>query len=56
MIDRQIAFAHSLRLHLRKQNNLDEFQHLLSEYEFNEIKKNQNKSDVFSILNNATRF
>lgn len=43
MIDRQIAFAHSLRLHLRRQNNFEEFKHLLSESEFEEIKSKQNR-------------
>ncbi len=46
MIDRQIAFAHSLRLHLRKQNNRNEFQHLLSVSEFNEIKQKQNRPNM----------
>ncbi|MCB0514739.1 MAG: hydrogenase [Bacteroidetes bacterium] len=46
MIDRQIAFAHSLRLHLRKQNNLAEFQHLLCEKEFEEIKQKQNRPNI----------
>lgn len=46
MIDRQIAFAHSLRLLLRKQNNLAEFQHLLCEKEFEEIKQKQNRSNI----------
>jgi len=46
MIDRQIAFAHSLRLHLRKQNNLEEFQHLLCEKEFEEIKQKQNRPNI----------
>lgn len=46
MIDRQIAFAHSLRLHLRRQNNFDEFQHLLSESEFDEIKQKQNRPNI----------
>lgn len=46
MIDRQIAFAHSLRLHLRKQDNFNEFQHLLSEKEFNEIKQKQNRPNI----------
>lgn len=43
MIDRQIAFAHSLRLHLRKQNNLEEYKHLLSENEYIEIAQKQNR-------------
>ena len=46
MIDRQIAFAHSLRLHLRKQDNFNEFQHLLSENEFAEIKQKQNRPNI----------
>lgn len=46
MIDRQIAFANSLRLHLRKQNNLAEFQHLLCEKEFEEIKQKQNRPNI----------
>jgi ion channel-forming bestrophin family protein len=46
MIDRQIAFAHSLRLHLRRQNSLEEFQHLLSEKEFNELKQKQNRPNI----------
>ncbi len=46
MIDRQIAFAHSLRLHLRKQNSLEEFQHLLSENEFELIKIKQNRPNI----------
>ncbi len=46
MIDRQIAFAHCLRLHLRKQDNFNEFQHLLSENEFAEIKQKQNRPNI----------
>jgi len=46
MINRQIAFAHSLRLHLRRQNSFQEFQHLLSENEFNEIKQKQNRPNI----------
>lgn len=42
MIDRQIAFAHSLRLHLRKQHNFEEFKHLLSAAEFSAIQQQQN--------------
>lgn len=34
IIYRQIAFAHALRLHLRKQNTNDEFKHLLPDSEF----------------------
>jgi putative membrane protein len=46
MIDRQIAFAHSLRLHLRRQNNLNEFQHLLSVKEFDAIQQKQNRPNI----------
>jgi len=46
MINRQIAFAHSLRLHLRRQNSFQEFQHLLTENEFNEIKQKQNRPNI----------
>jgi putative membrane protein len=46
MINRQIAFAHSLRLHLRKQNNLEEIQHLLLEKEFAEIRQKQNRPNI----------
>lgn len=46
MIDRQIAFAHSLRLYLRRQNNFEEFKHLLSENEFEEIKSKQNRPNI----------
>lgn len=46
MIDRQIAFAHSLRLHLRKQSSLEEFQHLLCEDEFKEILPKQNRPNI----------
>jgi putative membrane protein len=46
MINRQIAFAHSLRLHLRRQENLQEFQHLLSESEFNDIAPKQNRPNI----------
>lgn len=42
MIDRQIAFAHSLRLHVRRQDRLQEFQHLLSEEEFGQARQKQN--------------
>lgn len=46
MINRQIAFAHSLRLHLRIQNDFEEFNHLLSENEFEEIKLKQNRPNI----------
>ncbi len=37
MIYRQIAFAHALRLHLRRQNTTDEFNHLLPDSEFRQL-------------------
>jgi len=42
MIYRQIAFAHALRLHLRKQNSPDEYKHLLSETELDHLKGKHN--------------
>lgn len=47
MIYRQVAFAHALRLHLRKQNTTDEYKHLLSESEFDLLK---GKSNVPNLL------
>lgn len=46
MIDRQIAFAHSLRLHLRKQNTSEEFKHLLTESEYENLKNKQNQPNI----------
>lgn len=46
MLDRQIAFAHCLRLHLRNQYHLHEFKHLLSEKEFEQIATMQNRPNV----------
>jgi putative membrane protein len=43
LIHRQIAFAHALRLHLRRQNSWEELRHLLSEKEFAELGKKNNK-------------
>lgn len=42
MVYRQIAFAHSLRLHLRGQNSFEEFGHLLSKAEFEQVTEKQN--------------
>lgn len=47
MIYRQVAFAHALRLHLRKQNTTDEYKHLLSDAEFDFLK---GKSNVPNLL------
>ncbi|AFK04571.1 hypothetical protein Emtol_3443 [Emticicia oligotrophica DSM 17448] len=43
LIYRQIAFAHALRLHLRRQNSWEELKHLLSAGEFEELSKKANK-------------
>lgn len=37
LVERQIAFAHALRLHLRNQESFEEFRHLLSSEEFTYI-------------------
>lgn len=46
MIDRQIAFAHALRLHLRKQNTTEELKHLLIESEYENLKNRQNRPNI----------
>lgn len=46
MIDRQIAFAHSLRLHLRKQHTSEEFRHLLTESEYENLLNKQNQPNI----------
>jgi putative membrane protein len=43
MIDRQIAFAHCLRLHLREQHNFKDIEHLLSANECKEVSLKQNQ-------------
>ena len=43
LIYRQIAFAHCLRLHLRKQNDWEEVKHLIAEEEFQQLLSKQNK-------------
>lgn len=42
-INRQIAFAHCLRLHLRKQDNYEELKHLLNYEEYHQLLSKQNK-------------
>jgi ion channel-forming bestrophin family protein len=42
IVHRQIAFAHSLRIHLRKELNFREFAHLLNAEEFQESVKKKN--------------
>jgi putative membrane protein len=46
MVYRQIAFTHALRLHLRRQNNWPELQHLLSPKEYQELTTLQNKPNM----------
>jgi putative membrane protein len=46
MIYRQIAFAHALRLHLRRQNNWEELKHLLGEGEYHNLLQSQNKPNM----------
>lgn len=46
MIDRQIAFAHSLRLHLRRQERLQELEHLLDSKEFLLLQQKQNHPNI----------
>lgn len=43
LIYRQIAFAHALRLHLRRENTWEELQHLLSAEEFSTLNQKNNK-------------
>jgi ion channel-forming bestrophin family protein len=43
LVYRQIAFAHALRLHLRKQSNWEELKPLLSENEYSELVEKSNK-------------
>lgn len=54
LIYRQIAFAHALRLHLRKQENWEELKPLLSENEFSECSKKANKPN-FLLQNQGIR-
>lgn len=42
VVYRQIAFAHALRLHLRGQKSFEEFRHLLSKSEFEQVIQTQN--------------
>ncbi len=46
MIDRQIAFAHSLRLHLRRQHAPEEYAHLLSKKEWETVIQKQNSPNM----------
>lgn len=46
MIDRQIAFAHALRLQLRQQNDYTSLQHLLTKKEYAMISQQQNAANM----------
>ena len=50
MIYKVIAWAHALRLHLRKQDNWQELKPFLSEKEFLEIQKVQNKPNYLHMI------
>ncbi len=54
LIYRQIAFAHALRLHLRRQNSWEELKHLLSENEYETLLKKANKPN-FLLQNQGIR-
>jgi len=46
MIDRQIAFAHALRLQLRQQHDYTSLQHLLNEQEYAMLNQQQNAANM----------
>lgn len=50
MIYKVIAWVHALRLHLRKQDKWQELKPFLSEKEFSEIQKSQNKPNVIHLI------
>ncbi len=50
MIYKVIAWVHALRLHLRKQDKWQELKPFLSEKEFSEIQKTQNKPNVIHLI------
>ncbi|GAB4346924.1 MAG: bestrophin family ion channel [Flammeovirgaceae bacterium] len=50
MIYKVIAWIHSLRLHLRKQDNWHELKPFLSAQEFEHLKKSQNKPNYIHLL------
>lgn len=49
MIYKVIAWAHALRLHLRKQENWQELKQLLPEHEFSMLNKTQNKPNYIQL-------
>jgi putative membrane protein len=50
MIYKVIAWVHALRLHLRKQDNWQELKPFLSEQEFDELQKSQNKPNFIHLI------
>lgn len=50
MIERQIAFAHCLRMHLRNQSNWEEIKHLLSDFDYQQFITKQNKPNFLLLL------
>ena len=50
MIYKVIAWVHALRLHLRKQDNWQELKPFLSEQEFIELQKSQNKPNFIHLI------
>jgi putative membrane protein len=50
MIYTTIAWAHALRLQLRRQNNWQELRHLLTETDFDALQKAQNKPNYLHLL------
>lgn len=50
MIKRQIAFAHALRLQLRQQTTVKEYEHLLSQEEFHEVIQKQNPANYLLLI------
>jgi putative membrane protein len=50
MIYKVIAWVHALRLHLRKNDNWQELKPFLSEQEFDELQKSQNKPNFIHLI------
>ena len=50
MVYRQIAFAHALRLQLRQQTTADEYRHLLSNEEYQQVAEKQNPANYLLLI------
>ncbi len=50
MIYRQIAFAHALRLQLRKQSNMEEYKYLLTAEEYTTVIQKQNPANYLLLI------